>query len=100
MSKFILKFIWLQNSVAVSLDQQLGDRITPLTEFFFWPQHDAWEDMRNFLEGKPWINQNDSIVLLNLITEVINDWQDKTDLQRKDIEVVREKFPTAIFIGG
>lgn len=99
MSKFVLKFLWLQKSVAVGLDQVVGERTTPLTEFFFWPQHDAWEDMKNFLEGKTWISQTDSIVLLNLITEVINDWQDKTELERKDVKAISDKFVGVLFIG-
>ena len=43
MNKFILKFLWLEKSVAVALDQKVGDKTIPLTEYFFWPQKDAWE---------------------------------------------------------
>ena len=99
MNKFVLKFLWLQKSVAVGLDQRVGERTTPLTEFFFWPQHDAWEDMKNFLERKTWIGQTESIVLLNLVTEVINEWQDKTESERKDLNSVKDKFPSVLFIG-
>jgi hypothetical protein len=99
MGKFILKFLWLKKSVAFSLDQKIGDRTSPLTEFFFWPQCDAWEEMKNFLESKPWINQTESIILLNLITEVINDWQEKDDKKPEDILLLKEKFPEAIFVG-
>ena len=99
MSKFVLKFLWLQKSVAVGLDQRVGERTTPLTEFFFWPQFDAWEEMKDFLESKSWIDQTESIFILNLITEVINFWQDKTDLERKDLNLAKEKFPDVLFIG-
>nr|Q9BAB9.1 RecName: Full=Small ribosomal subunit protein cS23; AltName: Full=30S ribosomal protein 3, chloroplastic; Short=PSRP-3 [Euglena viridis]AAK27696.1 ycf65 [Euglena viridis]ABB02368.1 Ycf65 [Euglena viridis] len=99
MQKFVLKFLWLQRSVAVSLDQKIGDNVSPLTEFYFWPQCDAWEEMRNFLESKSWINSSESILLLNQVTEIINDWQEKDDSQRKDIFDLKEKFPFVDFIG-
>lgn len=99
MNRFILKFLWLEKSVAVCLDQKIGERTTPLTEYYFWPQKDAWEEMKNFLEDKSWITQNESIILLNQITEVINAWQDKESFQKKDITKLKDKFPNALFIG-
>lgn len=76
MTKFVLKFLWLDRSIAVGLDQKIGEVTTPLTEFFFWPQNDAWEEMRIFLERNNWISQADSILLLNKVTEIINEWQE------------------------
>nr|YP_007517003.1 putative ribosomal protein 3 [Euglena viridis]AEY70776.1 putative ribosomal protein 3 [Euglena viridis] len=99
MERFILKFLWLEKSIAVCLDQKIGDRTTPLTEYFFWPQKDAWEEMKIFLENKAWITENESILLLNQITEVINDWQGKDSIQRKDTARLREKFTNSVFIG-
>jgi 30S ribosomal protein 3 len=99
MNKFILKFLWLEKSVAVALDQKVCDKTIPLTEYFFWPQKDAWEDMKFFLDNKSWISQVDSIKLLNEITEVINFWQDKEDLHKKEIYKVRERFPNCLFVG-
>ncbi len=94
-----LKFLWLQKSIAVSLDQRVGDNITPLTEFLFWPQHDAWEDMKLFLESKPWISPDEAVFLLNQITEVINEWQEKGELYNKDLSILRAKFPACVFVG-
>lgn len=99
MSKFILKFLWLEKSVAVCLDQEIGEKTTPLTEYYFWPQKDAWEEMKNFLENKTWITQNESIVLLNQVTEVINAWQDKENFQTNDIMKLKVKFPNSLFVG-
>nr|Q9BAC5.1 RecName: Full=Small ribosomal subunit protein cS23; AltName: Full=30S ribosomal protein 3, chloroplastic; Short=PSRP-3 [Euglena granulata]AAK27689.1 ycf65 [Euglena granulata]ABB02344.1 Ycf65 [Euglena granulata] len=99
--ELILKFLWLEKSIAVCLDQKVGDSITPLTEFFFWPQKDAWEEMKNFLESQSWITQSDSVNLLNNITEVINFWQERDTnvIDRKHISNLREKFPDIIVIG-
>lgn len=99
MQKFILKFLWLEKSIAVGLDQKVGDKTTPITEFFFWPRKDAWEDLKLELEVKPWISQAESITLLNLTTEVINFWQEETEADRKDLSKVKERFPNCLFIG-
>ncbi len=76
MKKLVLKFLWLDKTLAVAVDQKINDRTSPLTEFFFWPQIDAWEEMKIFFESNDWIDQNDSIHLLNQITEVIHEWQE------------------------
>lgn len=97
MSRFVLKFLWLEKSLAIGLDQKVGERTTPLTEFFFWPQVDAWEEIRLFLESNDWIDQSDSVVTLNQITEVINDWQEKTESPAKDISMLLNKYPNCVF---
>lgn len=99
MNKFILKFLWLDRTIAVCLDQKVGYYTTPLTEYFFWPQNDAWESMKNFLHDKNGcINENDSILLLNEITAVINYWQEKDKIQEKSIKKFKEKFIHSSFI--
>nr|YP_009503349.1 putative ribosomal protein 3 [Euglena clara]AXA45496.1 putative ribosomal protein 3 [Euglena clara] len=99
MNKLILKFLWLEKSIAVCLDQTVGVKTTPLTEYFFWPQKDAWEEMKNYLEDKPWVTQADSIFLLNQITEVINCWQEKNPVYKKNLNKLSEKFPNCLFVG-
>lgn len=98
-NNYVLKFLWLDKSIAVSLDQRVSDKTTPLTEYFFWPQRDAWEEMKNFLEKNDWIPQSTSILLLNQVTEVINFWQDKDNLDKKDIAKVKERFQKCLFVG-
>lgn len=99
MERFILKFLWLEKNIAVALDQKVGEKTIPLTEYFFWPQKDAWEEMKLYLENEKWIPQSDAIVLLNQITEVINFWQEKENSTKKELITVREKFNNALFIG-
>lgn len=97
----VLKFLWLEKSIAVCLDQKIGEYTTPLTEYYFWPQKDAWEEMKSFLESKSWIEQKDSVFLLNQITEIINLWQEKdvSFLDKKYISQLRDRFPDIIIIG-
>nr|YP_010700500.1 putative ribosomal protein PSRP-3/Ycf65 [Strombomonas costata]WCH63632.1 putative ribosomal protein PSRP-3/Ycf65 [Strombomonas costata] len=99
MDRFVLKFLWLDKAIAVALDQKIGDRTIPLTEFYFWPQKDAWEEMKLFLEKKSWVSQSDVIIILNQVTEVINYWQEKDNLPNKELNKVRAKFPNSLFVG-
>nr|YP_009538681.1 putative ribosomal protein 3 [Phacus pleuronectes]AYQ93699.1 putative ribosomal protein 3 [Phacus pleuronectes] len=100
MSRFILKFLWLEKAIAVSLDQVVGFRNTPITQYFFWPRSDAWEEMKFDLEKRSWISQNDSILILNQITEVINFWQERNEVTRKtDLSVAKERFTNCLFVG-
>jgi 30S ribosomal protein 3 len=97
--RFILKFLWLEKSIAVSLDQKVGEKTIPLTEYFFWPQKDAWEEMKIYLEAENWISQNNSIILLNQITEIINYWQEKENISKKEFSDIKMKFSNCVFVG-
>ena len=99
MSKIILKFLWSDKTIGVCLDQKIGpDSLNPLTEYFFWPQRDAWEDIKNFIEKSSWIDQREAIILLNRLTDVINFWQDNSNMENKGISFLNSKFPDCFFI--
>lgn len=99
-NKFLLKFLWLEKFIAVSLDQRVADHSTPITEYFFWPRTDAWEELRLDLEKRSWISESELIVLLNQVTEVINFWQEKSEITRKkELQAAKEKFPNCFFVG-
>jgi hypothetical protein len=99
MKKFKLKFLWLEKSIAVSIDQAVKEGFIPLTEFYCWPQTDAWESMKCFLESLSWISQEDAIILLNQITEIINCWENKEGVVNKDIIKIKNLFPSVLFVG-
>jgi|LakMenEpi03Aug12_release.lakeMendotaPanAssembly.Ray.scaffolds.fasta_scaffold588800_1 30S ribosomal protein 3 len=102
MKKFVLKFLWLDRALAVSLDQVVGEKTIPLTFFFAWPCRDAWEDMRVYFDSINLVPDIEAVSFLNRITEVVNYWQEthRTEKEEKlDINKVREKFKDCIFIG-
>lgn len=98
MPKFTLKILWLENNIAIAIDQIIGKGTSPLTPYFFWPRNDAWEHLKSELESKPWISETNKIHLLNQATEIINYWQEEG--QKSSLPTVQAKFPNFIFSGS
>ena len=74
-SKLQLNILWLDTKIGLAIDQlQSGERI-PLTRFFFWPETDAWGQIKSELETKLWIKNSDKAELLYGIATIMNQWQ-------------------------
>ncbi|KAI9085586.1 hypothetical protein K1719_032429 [Acacia pycnantha] len=74
--RLVLKFIWMEKNIGIALDQMIpGHGTIPVSPYYFWPRKDAWEELKELLESKPWISQKQMIILLNQATDIINLWQ-------------------------
>ncbi len=98
MDKFTFRILWLDNNVAIAIDHIVKNNLSPLTNYFFWPRNDAWEQLKNELDSKPWISEKEKIEILNTTTEIINFWQEKG--KKNSLNQAQEKFPEFIFCGS
>ncbi|UPR03287.1 plastid-specific ribosomal protein 3 [Chloropicon primus] len=97
---FRLKFVWGKDTLAFAVDQILGKgNSSPLTEYFFWPQDDAWENLKAVLEAKDWIPASEKIAMLNRVTEVINFWTPQEAQEQNTTDQAKAKFPECGFTG-
>ncbi|KAG2446739.1 hypothetical protein HYH02_008300 [Chlamydomonas schloesseri] len=94
--EYRLNVLWTDKNLAVAIDQVYSrGQVSPLTEYYFWPRQDAWEELRINLESRPWISERDRIILLNRLTQLINFWQDEE--VKRTVEEARAEFPDCAF---
>ena len=88
---YALNVLYLEKAIGIAVDQKLASGETgPVTEYFWWPAKDAWDEVRQQLEAMPWISQNEVVRLLNQATSVINYWQNHEG--RPAIDEARKEF--------
>ena len=97
-SRFVLKVVWLEKDIGIAVDQVVGKGTSPLTEYFFWPRNNAWEQLQEELEKKSWISQLEQVEILNKATEIINFWQENA--RTTSMVDAQTKFPELMFSGS
>ena len=55
----------------MSIDQTvIQNHSYPLTQYYFWPRTEAWEQLKLELDSKPWLSEKEKISILNLATDI------------------------------
>jgi len=80
-----LKVIYQTATLGFSIDQTFLQTSYPLTRYYFWPKTNAWDQIQMELDSKLWLENGDKIKMLNLVTEIMNAWRQKTSLQEIDL---------------
>ena len=91
-----LKVLWLKNSLGLGIDQANIKHQFPLTQYYFWPKTEAWEQLKSDLDSKPWIRKKEKINILNLSADIMNYWRQRRNTE--SLEVVKNSFFEVDFI--
>ena len=91
-----LRVLWLKNVLGLAIDQTMVNQSYPLTQYYFWPRTEAWDQLKLELDSKPWLSEKEKINILNLATDVINHWRRYKDTEK--VENIVNSFSEALFV--
>ena len=77
--RFGFRLVWGENSIGIAIDEIFLTAPSLITNYYYWPQTDAWEQIRLDLETKIWIPKDEQRKILNTITEILNSWKKNTN---------------------
>lgn len=94
MSNFCFKVVWLNYCIGIAVDKKFKNNVTiPLTSFYFWPRVDGWKLLKNELELKPWLKEEERIIILNGYTKIITSWKNSfKDIKSQNIRELEKKL--------
>ena len=93
-NKLRLKVLWLNKGLAFAIDFNILNKTYPLTSYYFWPQSQAWDQLKFELECKPGITEMQRIKLLNLVSEIMGVWKTSRNMSNN----VAEQFTDVTFV--
>ena len=91
-----LKVLWLKNVLGLAIDQTVIKQSYPLTQYYFWPRTEAWDQLKLELDSKPWLSEKEKISTLNLATDIISHW--RTNRNTDAVQKVANNFSEAVFV--
>jgi len=91
-----LKILWSNSFLGLSIDQYDKRNNLPVTNYYFWPKTEAWEQLKVELDFKPWVQEKEKIKILNSATEVMNFWQ--VNRNNDNLETVKNRFKNINFV--
>ena len=84
--RFKFKVLWLENSLGLAVSQKNG---IPLTNYYFWPRNDTWEHIKFEIDSRPWISPSEKVLLLNNLTEILNNWKKPEGASYKEVHTIK-----------
>ena len=69
-----LKIVWSKNFLGLSIDQLSINYQYPLTQYYFWPKTQAWEQLKLELDSKLWLKSERKIKILKNAGDIMNYW--------------------------
>ena len=84
---FKFKILWLENSLGLAVDQK---KSIPLTNYYFWPRNDTWEHIKFEIDSRPWISPEDKILLLNNLTEILDNWKNPGEVRYEEVSHLKK----------
>ena len=91
-----LKVLWLKNILGLAVDHSVSKQSYPLTQYYFWPRTEAWDQLKLELDSKPWLPEKEKINTLNLATDIISHW--RTNRNTDPVQKVANNFTAAVFV--
>ena len=91
-----LRVLWLKNVLGLAVDQTILKQSYPLTQYYFWPRTEAWDQLKLELDSKPWLSEKEKIIILNLTTDIITHWRNYRNTE--EVEDTAKKFSAAVFV--
>ena len=91
-----LKVLWLKNVLGLAIDQKVIKHRYPVTQYYFWPRTEAWDQLKLELDSKGWLPEKEKVLILNLATDVITHW--RTNRNTDSIDTVQNQFKEAVFV--
>ena len=80
----------------MAVDQTILKQSYPLTQYYFWPRTEAWDQLKLELDSKPWLSEKEKIVILNLTTDLISYWRQNRTTEK--IEDLTNNFSEVTFV--
>ena len=91
-----LRVLWLKNVLGLAIDQTMVNQSYPLTQYYFWPRTEAWDQLKLELDSKPWLSEKEKIIILNLATDIITHW--RTNRNTDAVNKIANTFSEAAFV--
>ena len=67
-----------------------------MTQYYFWPRTEAWDQLKLELDSKPWLSEKEKIIILNLATDIITHW--RTNRNTDAVNKIANTFSEAAFV--